>query len=86
MGIERVYDTATHPGLSIKVPMSETGQNRDSQGREYNHWFVRNRFGHFPEFYDRKSVQLVFDLQFWTVRERYYILFHFQTKLRELFI
>ena len=26
MGIERVYDTATHPGLSIKVPMSETGQ------------------------------------------------------------
>ena len=22
MGIERVYDTATHPGLSIKVPMS----------------------------------------------------------------
>ena len=38
MGIERVYDTATHPGLSIKVPMSETGQNRDSQGREYSRW------------------------------------------------
>ena len=38
MGIERVYDTATHPGLSIKVPMSGTGQNRDSQGREYSRW------------------------------------------------
>ena len=34
----RVYGTATHPGLSIKVPMSETGQNRDSQGREYSCW------------------------------------------------
>ena len=38
MGIERVYDTAKHPGLSIKVQMSETGQNRDSQGREYSRW------------------------------------------------
>ena len=30
--------------------------------------FICNRFGHFPEFYDRICVQLVLDLQFWTVR------------------
>ena len=68
MGIERIYGADTHPGLSIKVPMSETGQNRDSQGREYSRLMdivflivtknnIKRPFGILPNVYNVKTAE-----------------------------
>ena len=48
--------------------------------------FTCNRFDYFPGFSMNGMFSWPFDLQFCTVRERYYILSHLQTKLRELFV